>query len=240
MLPAETIAEITTNLAALQLEPNTAAQILAAVLAPLIRSTDPEPPVRPRKHAKPRKAAQQKRKYKRGAPDARDRAHAALKANPGMSWTRLAAIAGVSRGTVANAARGAAASKQARRRARQASTTADAKTEARARAQRFLKDALAHGPKPVTDVEAAAAAPPSATSNSRRPMVTVIRPSRARRVKETIPRHERAVLHPGAQAKRTPGIGCNGASPGLPLLLFCRRRSRPRLPHPPRVAASIC
>src|SRR5262249_55469140 len=39
-----------------------------------------------------------------------------------------------------------------------------------------------------------AAAPPSAASNSRRPMVTVIRPSRARCVKETIPRHERAVL----------------------------------------------
>src|SRR5262249_27225939 len=34
----------------------------------------------------------------------------------------------------------------------------------------------------------------SAASNSRRPMVTVIRPSRTRCVKETIPRHERAVL----------------------------------------------
>src|SRR5215475_4429906 len=44
----------------------------------------------------------------------------------------------------------------------------------------------------------AAAAPPSAASNSRRPMVTVIRPSRARCVKGTIPRHERAVLHPPA------------------------------------------
>ena len=40
----------------------------------------------------------------------------------------------------------------------------------------------------------AAAAPPGAASNSRRPMVTVIRPSRARCVKERIPRHERAVL----------------------------------------------
>src|SRR5262249_20159771 len=39
-----------------------------------------------------------------------------------------------------------------------------------------------------------AAAPPSATINSRRPMVTVIRPSRARCVNGTIPRHERAVL----------------------------------------------
>src|SRR5262245_40398197 len=40
----------------------------------------------------------------------------------------------------------------------------------------------------------AAATLPNATSNSRRPMVTVIRPSRARCVKGTIPRHERAVF----------------------------------------------
>src|SRR6516165_6482416 len=40
----------------------------------------------------------------------------------------------------------------------------------------------------------AAAAPPSAASNSRRPMVTVIRPSRARCVKVTIPRHQCAVF----------------------------------------------
>src|SRR5262249_30517301 len=40
----------------------------------------------------------------------------------------------------------------------------------------------------------AAAVPPSAASNSRRPMVTVIRPSRARCVKATIPRHQRAVF----------------------------------------------
>src|SRR5262249_19911793 len=39
-----------------------------------------------------------------------------------------------------------------------------------------------------------AAAPPRAASNSRRPMVTVIRPSRARCVKETIPRHDGAVF----------------------------------------------
>jgi hypothetical protein len=51
------------------------------------------------------------------------------------------------------------------------------------------------------------AALPSAANNSRRPMVTVIRPSRARCVKGTIPRHEHAVLtarHP-ARAGRTPG-----------------------------------
>src|SRR5262245_50479345 len=40
----------------------------------------------------------------------------------------------------------------------------------------------------------ATAAPPSAASNSRRPMVTVIRPSRARCVKGTIPHQERAVF----------------------------------------------
>ena len=39
-----------------------------------------------------------------------------------------------------------------------------------------------------------ASAPPSAASNSRRPMVTVMRPSRARCVKATIPRHEGAVF----------------------------------------------
>src|SRR5262249_37022942 len=44
----------------------------------------------------------------------------------------------------------------------------------------------------------AAAAPPSTTSNSRRPMVTVIRPSRARCVKGRIPRHERAVPNSAA------------------------------------------
>ena len=38
------------------------------------------------------------------------------------------------------------------------------------------------------------AAPPSEASNSRRPMVTVIRPSRERCVKQTIPRHEGAVF----------------------------------------------
>src|SRR5262245_38544792 len=40
----------------------------------------------------------------------------------------------------------------------------------------------------------AAAAPPRTASNFRRPMVTVIRPSRARCVNGTIPRHKRAVF----------------------------------------------
>src|SRR5262249_22633913 len=49
----------------------------------------------------------------------------------------------------------------------------------------------------------AAAAPPSAASNSRRPMVTVIRPSRARCVNGTIPRHDGAVF-----TFRGPDDGC--------------------------------
>ena len=52
----------------------------------------------------------------------------------------------------------------------------------------------------------ATAAPPSAASNSRRPMVTVIRPSRARCVKGTISRHERAVPNSAA-----PGAGEAGS-----------------------------
>jgi len=63
VLPADTIAEITTNLVALHLEPNTAAQILAAVLAPLMRNSGPDPePERPckrvgRPRGRPRRRA---------------------------------------------------------------------------------------------------------------------------------------------------------------------------------------
>jgi len=63
MLPASDIADILENLSALNLQPNTAAQILAAVLAPLLRSADPDPPALPRKRvgrpprSKPRRAA---------------------------------------------------------------------------------------------------------------------------------------------------------------------------------------
>jgi len=45
------------------------------------------------------------------------------------------------------------------------------------------------------------AAPPSAASNSRRPMVTVMCPSRARVRNATIPRHERAVLNAWTPAR---------------------------------------
>jgi hypothetical protein len=50
MLPASDLSEILTNLSALNLQSNTAAQILAAVLAPLLHSSTPDVaplPVRP-------------------------------------------------------------------------------------------------------------------------------------------------------------------------------------------------
>jgi hypothetical protein len=94
------------------------------------------------------------------ARDARERASAALKANPDKSLTDVAKVAGVSRGTVVNARDelAAEARKQARKEARKSSPEAStaAKPERRQRAERFLKDALAHGPKQVSDLEAAA------------------------------------------------------------------------------------
>ena len=85
----------------------------------------------------------------------RQRAARALAANPGVSLTRVAAIAGVSRSTVVTASRELAteARKAARREGCQARATPKPATERRERAQRFLKDTLAHGPKPVTNVE---------------------------------------------------------------------------------------
>ena len=180
MLPAADLSEILTNLAALNLQPNTAAQILAAVLAPLLRSSEMDPPEdlprrraeRPRvrpwraaRHKKPKHRAAatptvQNEHSDRDAP--RRRAVAALKANPGASLTAVAKVAGVSRSTVVNAAADLAAEarREARKQARQASQAsatpkpaAKPLTEARHRAQQFLKDALAHGPKPVTDIE---------------------------------------------------------------------------------------
>jgi hypothetical protein len=169
MLPAADLSEILANLSALNLQPNTAVQILAAVLAPLLRSSGPDVPVpaiqrRPR--SKLRRATRQKRK--KGGPRVaaaaageptdgpRARAIAALKANPDATLTAVAKIAGVGRSTVVNA-RGdlaAAARKQARRDARKPPETP---AERRQRAQQFLRDELARGPKQVSDVEVAAA-----------------------------------------------------------------------------------
>src|SRR5215831_7452549 len=110
MLPASDLSEIITNLAALNLQPSTAAAVLGA-LAPLLRTAEtppavlePQPSRRPRSSKRPR-GGRRKRKYKRQAPsEARDRALAQLRANPpDASATEIAKIAKVSRSTVVHA-----------------------------------------------------------------------------------------------------------------------------------------
>jgi hypothetical protein len=176
MLPASDLSDILANLAALHLEPTAAAQILAAVLAPLLR---PEPPAlklqrraeRPRRRprravrAKPRRAARakpqkatRKRRYRRQAPtEARDRALAALHANPDATPTEIAKIAKVSRSTAANARVELAKEqrKQAHKQVREMPKPANPQ-DRRQRAKRFLRDTLADGPKPVSNIESAA------------------------------------------------------------------------------------
>lgn len=175
MLPADTIAAITTNLAGLNLAPHTAAQILAAVLAPLLRA-DPIEKSKPvhnvvdkmttPKRSSARKARRRKAKRPRAsaavADGPRQRAIAALTANPTASVSAVAKIAGTSRSTVINARKIVAA--QARKAARKAqpparpaaSSVLAKQDERRQRAQRFLREQLGRGPKQVTDVEAAA------------------------------------------------------------------------------------
>jgi hypothetical protein len=73
-----------------------------------------------------------------------------------------------------------------------------------------------------------ATSPLSAANNPRRPMVTVIRPSRARCVKGTIPRYERAVLtarqqHPHSWHFRAGGGAVHSINSGL---MHCNKRSR--------------
>jgi transposase len=165
MLPADVIAEIIANLAALNLQPSTAATVLGA-LAPLLRTAETPPPAaleppprssrRPRASKRPR-GAPRRRKYNRRAPtEARDRALAALKANPNASTTELAASAGVSRSTVVNARDEIEKQgRKARKAARETSTPAKPR-EPRERAQRFLREQLARGAKPASFVEDAA------------------------------------------------------------------------------------
>jgi hypothetical protein len=171
MLPASDLTAILANLSTLHLEPNTAAQILAAVLAPLLRSSELEPPTLPSKRAerpqrrprraarsKPRRAARRKRNYKRH--DARDRALAALRVNPDATPTEIAKIVKVSRATAVHAReelakeQRRAARKEARKQARKMAVRAT--PDRRQRAQRFLKDKLADGPQRVSDLEEAA------------------------------------------------------------------------------------
>jgi hypothetical protein len=88
----------------------------------------------------------------------RERARAALRANPDATLTAVAKPAKVSRSTVVNARDDLAA--EARKQApkpRATSNTAKPPTERRQRAQKFLKDALASGPRRVSDIEEAAA-----------------------------------------------------------------------------------
>jgi len=164
MLPASDLSEILANLTALQLEPNTTAQILAAVLAPLLRSSgpdvDPDLQLRPRGRPRRRISRRRKKATRRAArsTDARSRAIAALRDNPNTSLTDIAKIAKVSRSTVVNARDDLAAEGRRKPRETMPSTPiGGAKTDRRARAQQFLKDALAGGPKPVTTVEEVAA-----------------------------------------------------------------------------------
>jgi hypothetical protein len=85
----------------------------------------------------------------RGGTRARPR-RAALKANPGKTANAIARLAGVSRATVV-------AARSEARKPRETAKTAKQPTERRQRAQKFLKEALAHGPRGVSDVEALAA-----------------------------------------------------------------------------------
>jgi hypothetical protein len=107
MLPADIIAEITTNLAGLHLESNIAAQVLAAVFAPLLRTgPNPDHPVPKLPHKRARlqaRKAPRRKKPKRRAPrpaEARERAIAALKANPDATASAVAKLAKCSRSTV--------------------------------------------------------------------------------------------------------------------------------------------
>ena len=142
-------------------------------LAPLLRSSDPDPPTLPQQHAdRPRRGREEphdskprgsprKRKYKRHAPsEARERALAALRANPpDASATEIAKIAKVSRSTVVKTRNEIekAERKQARKSRETTPSILSKPAERRQRAQQFLREQLARGPKPASVVEEAAA-----------------------------------------------------------------------------------
>jgi hypothetical protein len=160
MLPA--LAEIVSNVVGLQLAPDTTAAVLGAVLAPLLRSgpdVDPasEDPTKIR-----RKRAGRPRLKLRGAVHRRrkrDRALAAIRDNSDATVARIAKLAKCCPSTAVNARKDLAAEarRQARKAARDTAEPAKLPSERRQRAQRFLKDALAQGPKPASAVEEAAA-----------------------------------------------------------------------------------
>src|SRR5215471_14958102 len=165
MLPASELTEILANLAALNLQPNTAAAVLGA-LAPLLRTAETPPAIlepqlsrRPRSSKRPR-GVRRKRKYKRHAPtEARDRALAALKANPDGSTTDLAKVAKCSRSTVVKTRNEIekAEHKQARKSRETTPSILSKPAERRQRALHFLREQLACGPKQASVVEDAAA-----------------------------------------------------------------------------------
>jgi hypothetical protein len=172
MLPA--LAEIVSNVVGLQLAPDTTAAVLGAVLAPLLRSgpdVDPasEDPtkIRRKRAGRPRlklrgAVHRRRKKSKRRASrptEARDRALAAIRDNPDATVARIAKLAKCCPSTAVNARKDLAAEarRQARKAARDTAEPAKLPSERRQRAQRFLKDALAQGPKPASAVEEAAA-----------------------------------------------------------------------------------
>ena len=158
LLPASTLAAIN-NVVALHLEPDTTMKVLGAILAPVLSSDSTPARKVGRPGPKPRKATRP-RKRRRPTREARDRARAALEANPNATLADVAKAAGVSHGTAINARKDLAAEarKAARKETRKSSREKSkaAKPERRERAERFLRDALAHGPKPVADLEDAA------------------------------------------------------------------------------------
>ena len=164
MLPASDLTEILANLAALNLQPSTAAAVLGA-LAPLLRTAEAPPAVlepKPSRRRRSNKRARggRRRRYKRSAPsEARDRALAALKANPDGSTSELAKIAKVSRSTVVKTRNEIekAERKQARKSRETTPSILSKPAERRQRALHFLREQLARGAKPASDVEEAAA-----------------------------------------------------------------------------------
>jgi len=168
LLPASDLTEILTNLSALNLQPNAAAQILAAVLAPLLRNSSPDvdPDLelqkkRGRPRGRLRRASGRRRRKTRARrraarpTDARARAIAALRDNPNATLSAIAKLARCGYGTAVNARKDLAA--EERHKPGEASKPAAPKADQRQRAQRFLRDELAQGPKKATDVEEAAA-----------------------------------------------------------------------------------
>jgi len=162
MLPADTIAEITTAIAGLHLESNVAGQILAAVLTPLLRDVDPAPftGIKSRttglekRRSKRRDASQQKRKYHRhhpGPSEPRQRAIEALKAKPDATNKEIADRLRISPSTVHNARTDLA--KEQRKEACRAAQPKRETADLRARAQNFLRRELANGPQQVSSIE---------------------------------------------------------------------------------------